>query len=271
MVALLWYDSNKIKVDTEWQTYFQLINHYATKWRSLFAPLLSASIYTIGYPLLKWGISAFNAWVGSKEEDAVLKLSDSGSVPTTRFVKEMRKSKEKIKELSEIIQEESKVLSKNQELELEIVKKARENDALLIDKKMLDSQKNYQIKSATDSFLDGRWEISLTYETLEVNAIISLSNMKVTSSTYTKGGFIRFVSITDFIANLYSKVSIFKLNVEKRDNLEDFKVLSEYDKEMLNNLIILMTSHHKYDISDDDLGFVTDIWPQNFSISVSRA
>lgn len=120
MVALLWYDSDKIKIDTEWQTYFQLVNHYATKWRSLFAPLLSAITYTFGYPLIKWGISSFNAWIGTKEETNVLELTKTGSIPTTKYIETLNKNKEQIATLSEIIKQEGAYIEEINALKVKI-------------------------------------------------------------------------------------------------------------------------------------------------------
>lgn len=90
-VSLIWYTSKNLDDKTEFQTYFDLINHYGNWYVSFFYPLISAIAYTFFFPLIKWGIAAFNAFISTKENNQIIKITEEAYVPTELF---LQKNKE---------------------------------------------------------------------------------------------------------------------------------------------------------------------------------
>src|SRR5690606_4877789 len=133
VVALLWYNSDNLSKWTNFSNYYDIVNHYSTFHKSIVMPLISATAYTILYPILKWAISSFNAFFSTLEESNVLMISKRGYVSTKKYVEALRKAEEEILALSDIIKNEARVLEENNKLQTDNSTLSSTNQSLKIE------------------------------------------------------------------------------------------------------------------------------------------
>lgn len=167
ILSLIWYNSSNLEIYTEFKSYFELIKSYSNWFDSLIFPLVSALIYTFVFPLIKWGISSFNALISTKEESNVLEISKKGFVPTGKYVEAVQKAEAEIKTLSEIIRKESEVIEelnkervKTSELETEngrLLNSCNDLEGVISEEK---EKFNLMQNASSDGYLDGSWKLS---------------------------------------------------------------------------------------------------------------
>lgn len=114
-VVLFFYKNEElIKSNT---TYIDVIQRYTGFWVSLVFPIVSAFIYTFGYPIFKRWINTYTAQQTLKTDEKLLKLSETAPMSQAKFI-EMNVSLKKSKnELLLMMSEESAIQIKNGELE----------------------------------------------------------------------------------------------------------------------------------------------------------
>lgn len=178
MLALIWYNGANLEEKTGCKNYINLVNEYSNWYDSLAYPLCSALAYTFLFPLVKWGISAFNAWISTKENNNILKITNTENIPTEIFLQKSKEAKERIKELSDIIKDESakheenaKLISENSKLSIDLKKLEKQ-----IEQSQIDS--DLKVRSSKIGHLDGKWDISiLNKETnVEFREIVHIQN-----------------------------------------------------------------------------------------------
>lgn len=218
-IGLIWYNSDNLQKWTGCDNYFDLVTFYSTGWRSIGAPLLSALVYTFIFPLFKWAISAFNVWISTKEETQILELSKEGNVPTVRFIKALQDSKDKIKELSEIIKNESKLIEENQNLLVEKAKIDSEKKAADLNSKKLSDdlfEKNDYIKWLTFvsdiKSMDGAWTLKITHETLSTSINFTMAQGQVRQQGMNR--YFDIWKLSGYLANPLTGISLLRFVIK---------------------------------------------------------
>lgn len=174
MVGLIWYDSTTLAEYVGIQNYFDFIKKHSTPWRSFWGPFISALVYTFLFPLIKWGITAFNTIITTKEETQALKISKKGFIPTLKYVESYNEAQEHIKTLSDMIQKESEKLKEIDELNVENSKLKLKLNHLQSEMKRHEKQLDLLKKYTDIKFLDGTWNLNF-----KVSGVDDYVNVKV--------------------------------------------------------------------------------------------
>lgn len=160
MVGLIWYDSTTLSEYVGSENYFDFIKKQSTQWRSIWGPFISALVYTFLFPLIKWGITAFNTMITTKEEAQALKISKTGFIPTLKYVESYNEAQDHIQTLSDIIEKERDKFKEIDDLKVEKLELNVKLNHAQVEMKRCE---NYLVllKEYTDKkFLNGTWNLN---------------------------------------------------------------------------------------------------------------
>jgi len=161
-IALLFYDSGDVKLDG-FRSFNHLITFHATWLSTVVIPLISASVFTFGFPYLKSFIKLYNAEIASNNETEILRKTKQGSMPIAKFIKLRDEHISNIDLLNKLTEEESAYLVENAKLKLE----NSELDKRLTKSENLSVSSNEELKRYEElsnfGITNGVWDVHIEF------------------------------------------------------------------------------------------------------------
>lgn len=145
-IGLIWYNANNIE-SLGYSDYSDLISSNASYFRNYIAPFLSALVFVVGLPIIRLISNYVQTWFDTKDEANIKKLSGKGFIPTTKFINLREEYETNIKNLSDIIENESNIYNENLKLSTAITEKDVEIGKLIADQEAADERYGKEIKN----------------------------------------------------------------------------------------------------------------------------
>jgi hypothetical protein len=185
-VALFWYDQGDLRRDG-YISFIDLIRKNSTTNFFLWLPLISALLYTFGYPFLRNGILAFNAWIRKWGTELVISVSKESKIPMRAFLQLREKYYQQTKLLETVIGQENTFQSENATLRNKISEVEVEKNKFAIDIKTW--MERNQI-----SFLDGEWELITEVMNTKISerVMMTAGSIRIYNTIKGQGSFIQY-------------------------------------------------------------------------------
>lgn len=164
-VGLLFYKQSDLTADG-YDSYFDLIEKNFHLGTSIIVPLISASVYSFGYPWLRNKIMNANTYFNTKGIEKNLKISKDGKVPFTMLLDMAKKYKEAVQAIETNIENEAENKERYDKLLIDYQK-------LMTDSNDVANERNIWEQTNDPIFLLGSW--SLRIASLEKTYDISIT------------------------------------------------------------------------------------------------
>lgn len=153
LLSLLWYDSKQIEKEG-CRSIYEFIGNQLAKPHTVSYPIFFAIIYTLGSPIVRNLIQAFNSWAFQWGNKWNLKIMAGGKIGIEKYIQLRDDWKARTLLLEKVITEENQYKKDFQKIETELLEtKVKFND---LQQKELDSS-NYIQQLHDMRILDGTW------------------------------------------------------------------------------------------------------------------
>lgn len=176
-VCLFWFDSNTL-LQSGYANHIDFIYSLLSVKNTFTLPFAAAIVYTFGSPLVKHGISIYQAWISKHGDNRRYKIAENSVVPFTRYDSKVKKLIEREKEIINMMEKEGETIQewshRCTNLSHEVANLKREMIDQLATKDGLDQQLE-QAKTALREMheaisyerFSGVWKVSIENEDVE--------------------------------------------------------------------------------------------------------
>ncbi|BAV06706.1 hypothetical protein SAMN05421788_107361 [Filimonas lacunae] len=177
VLGIIRYPSKELE-RAGYDTYIELVTKNSDCWNMLFGPIISAILYVMFFPIIRNGISAWQAFCVAWGTDWQVAISKDSVVPIDIYLKRTKETDILKGQLQEILAKENSTLDENLLLNTEIVKVRAELEEKAMRLKFID-----ELSQIT--FFEGDWLVvhRLNENKLESQMVsINSGNMNLSSS-----------------------------------------------------------------------------------------
>lgn len=150
-IGIIFYGNETLAKDG-YKSKIDLIHRLYSQRYFIWLPLVSAVIYTFGFPILKNWIRFFYVWANKWGTDRSLIIANNGAIPISKYFSLREDYTERTKYLQEVIKSESSYIEENKEINQRILQLQNEKNELQFRTSELNERNNLLT-------LNGFWKI----------------------------------------------------------------------------------------------------------------
>lgn len=110
-IGLIWYSISDVRLDG-YISFADMITQNLSIWKMVWQPLLSATIFTLLYPILRSMVMAFNLWIQAQSSNWHRQIATNGSISVEKYFDLRDKYYNSLKKFEEIARAESEYINK---------------------------------------------------------------------------------------------------------------------------------------------------------------